>query len=146
MADELIRQAADMMREQAGAYRRLDAACAQLAAALTNGAPETITALVRAGETELLSMRSRLVRLMAALTTFADARAQTQAPISAEVRQAFAAASGELMDAASNFQRTQRRAAALASNGSIFATISIEMCGIQPVTYRAPYARQGGSR
>jgi hypothetical protein len=146
MADDLIRQAAQMMREQAGAYRRLEAACAQLASALTNGSAETISALVRAGETELLSMRSRLVRLMSALTAFADSRLQSAAPISAEARTAFAEASGELMEAASDFQRIQRRAAALANNGSVFATISIEMCGIPPVTYRAPYARRGEGR
>jgi hypothetical protein len=142
MADELINQAAELMREQARAYRRLDSACAQLATALASGLPETISALVRAGEAELLSMRSRLIRLMSSLTSFADSRASSPAPISGEARAAFAQASNELMQAASDFQRTRKRAAALANNGSVFAAVSIEMCGIPPVTYRAPYTRR----
>lgn len=146
MADDLIHKVAALMHEQAEGYRRLDAACGQLVAALTSGVPERISALVRAGEGELLTMRSRLVRLMSALTSFADARTPESAPISAEARAAFSQASQELRQAAQAFQRTQRRAAALANNGATFAAVSIEMCGIPPVTYRGPYARRGEAR
>ena len=59
MLDELIQNAAKLMREQAAAYRRLDSACHQLAAALVSGQPETIESLTRAGEGELLKMRYR---------------------------------------------------------------------------------------
>lgn len=142
MPEELIQQAAQLMREQAGAYRRLTSACEQLTASLVRGAPEVITSLVRAGEAELLQMRARLMRIMASLTAYADKRAAAQAmpAISAEARAEFGQASGDLLQAARDFQRIRARAAALAANGSNFTTTCIEMCGVQPTTYRAPYA------
>ena len=148
MLDELIQNAAKLMREQAAAYRRLDSACHQLAAALVSGQPETIESLTRAGEGELLKMRARLVQMMSALASFADARTGTdrQVSLSTETRAAFRDASHELLEAAQNFQRTQARAAALANNGAIFATVGIENCGMTPTTYRAPYARRGEVR
>jgi hypothetical protein len=75
MSDELILQAAGLMTEQADAYGRLDAVCRQLAAALVRGEPPVVDSLTRAGESELLRMRSRLVRITLSLTSFADARA-----------------------------------------------------------------------
>jgi fructoselysine-6-P-deglycase FrlB-like protein len=148
MADEFIRQATELMREQTGAYQKLSLACAQLLSALTEGTPEIITALVRSGEAELLLMRSRVVRLMGTLTAFADARARDEGAgrqlgnISPEVREAFAFASSELMESAREFQRVHRRTATLANNGAIFAATAIELCGIPPITYRAPYTRR----
>ena len=143
--DKLIHRAAELMREQAAAYARLDSACAQLTAALVRGVPESIESLTRAGESELLKMRARLVQVMASLTDFADARAKhpNAGSITAETRALFEGASQELLAAARSFQRTQQRAAALSHNGTSFASACIEMCGVPPTTYRAPYARRG---
>lgn len=141
MPETLIQQSTQLMREQAQAYRRLTSACEQLTASLVRGAPETITSLVRAGETELLQMRARLVRIMSALTTYADKRSQAGTlQISAEARTEFGQASNDLLQAARDFQSIRARAAALAVNGSNFTNNCIEMCGVQPTTYRAPYA------
>jgi hypothetical protein len=147
MSDDLIRRAAELMREQAAAYARLEAATAQLGAALVGSTPEQIESLTRAGEVELLKMRARLVQVMAALGAFADARAQaaTRPPVGREAREAFEAASNNLMQAARQFERTRRRAAALANSGASFASACIEVCGVPPTTYRAPYARRGES-
>jgi hypothetical protein len=51
-----------------------------------------------------------------------------------------------MLQAARDFQQTRERAAALATNGAAFAAVCIEMCGVQPTTYRAPYARYGEGR
>ena len=136
------------MQEQAAAYGRLDSACAQLSAALVRGEPSVVESLTRAGEGELLKMRSRLLQLMSALTAFADARAKSpeNSKLSAETRELFESASGELLRAARHFERTSNRAAALANNGASFVTACIQTCGIQPTTYRAPYARRGEAR
>lgn len=148
MSDELIQQTAALMREQTLAYRQLNSACEHLAAALIRDTPETIEPWTRAGEAELLKMRARLVRIMGALGNFADARvaAPESCKLSAETRAAFAAASNEMLQAARDFQRTRERAAALATNGAAFAAVCIEMCGVQPTTYRAPYSRRGEGR
>ncbi len=148
MLDKLVMQAAELMREQSDAYRRLDAACAQLTTALKQGSPEIVAALVRAGETELLKMRARLLRLMFALTAFADARAAlpSDSSISPSVREIFGQTSGELQQSAKAFRKTYGRATALAINGATFAAVCIEICGVQPTTYRAPYARRGEGR
>lgn len=136
------------MQEQAAAYRRLDSACAQLSAALVRGEPSLIESLTRAGESELLKMRSRLLQLMSALTAFADSRARSQEDVklAAETREQFESASSELLGAAHDFERTNARAATLANHGSTFVTACIQNCGIQPTTYRAPYARRGEAR
>ena len=99
MSDTLIRQAAHLMQEQAAAYGRLEAACAQLNTALVRGEPSVIESLTRAGEGELLKMRSRLLQLMSALTAFADARANSseESRLSPETRELFESASGELL-------------------------------------------------
>lgn len=145
MSDTLIRQAAQLMLEQAAAYGRLDAACAQLNAALVRGEPSMIESLTRAGEGELLKMRSRLLQLMSALTAFADSRARSpeESKLTAETRGLFESASNDLLSAARRFERTSSRVNALANNGSTFVTACIQTCGIQPTTYRAPYARRG---
>lgn len=133
------------MQEQRDAYARLDDACAQLNAALVRGEPSAIESLTRAGESEMLRMRSRLLQLMSTLTAFADSRAKSpeNSKLTTETRQSFESASVDLLRVAHEFERTRARAAALANNGSTFATACIQTCGIQPTTYRAPYARRG---
>jgi hypothetical protein len=145
MFSELIFQAAELMREQAADYRKLNSSCEQLVASLVRGAPSQIEAQTRTSEAQLLRMRARFVKVMAALSTFADSRAQgpESRNISPEAREAFETASNEMLKEAHNFQRLQKRAMALCSGGSTFTTASIEMCGVQPITYRAPYARKG---
>lgn len=145
MTSQLIEKAAELMREQAGAYRRLEDTAQQLAAALVNAGPETIEGLVRVGESELLRMRSRLVQIISALTAFADARAASAGQIALEpaVRAAFEEASANLLTAARDFQRAQRAASALSHSGSSFATAFMHTCGVPPTTYRGPYNRRG---
>ncbi|MGH9944960.1 MAG: hypothetical protein ACRD9R_21635, partial [Pyrinomonadaceae bacterium] len=148
MRESLVQRIAELMREQAAGFRRLDGAVQQLATSLVNGRPETIESVTRAGESELLRMRSRLVQIMSALASFADARpaggeANPSDPITHESRTLFESASRELMQAARDFQRQQQRARALAHNGSSFAAACIEMCGVPPTTYRAPYTGRG---
>jgi hypothetical protein len=145
MGEDMILQATELMREQTDAYRRLNSATTELSGALANSNPTAVAALVRAGEGELLDMRARLLRLMFKLTAFADKRATTpnEPSISASTRAAFSQASQELQTAARDFQRNNGHAAALAINGAIFASVSIELFGIQPSTYRAPYTRRG---
>lgn len=146
MTSQLINKAAELMRDQASAYRRLDATGQQLAAALVNAGPDVIETLVRSGESELLRMRSRLVQIISALTAFADARAaagDAQTPLEPTVRAAFEEASAALLAAASDFQRTHRVASSLSHSGSSFATAFIHTCGVPPTTYRGPYNRRG---
>lgn len=145
MGEELIVQATALMREQTQAYERLAAACAQLTAALAESKPEQVSVVVRAGETELLEMRARLLRLMFKLTKFADLRAAapTGVPISQPVRAGFSQASSELQMTAQHYQQIGGRASALAINGALYSSVCIEFFGIQPTTYRAPYARRG---
>lgn len=134
------------MREQAAAYRQLEVATGQLSAALVRGAPEAIESLTRAGEGELLRMRSRLLQIMSALTRFADARAAQSneaLKIAPEARREFEEASSELMRAADAFEKTRARASVLATGGASFASACIERCGVPPTTYRAPYSRRG---
>jgi hypothetical protein len=133
------------MREQAAAYRRLETAAAQLSAALVRGAADSIESLTRAGEGELLRMRSRLLQITAGLTAFAEARAQNAekpgASLSASARGEFETAAAELLAAARAFERVSARAAVLARGGSSFATACIQVCGVTPQTYRAPATR-----
>lgn len=145
MSEELILEATTLMQEQTEAYERLSKTCGNLAAALINSTPDVIGAIVRTGEIELLNMRSRLLRMMSALATFADARAASiETPaLSPNTRQAFSQASSALQKAASEFQQAGARTSALAVNGEILSAVCMELCGIQPTTYRAPYVRQG---
>ena len=147
MPDSLITRAAALMQEQAAAYTRLDAACVHLAAALVRGVPEQIESLTRAGESELLRMRSRLFEITMTLSLFADKRAAANeanrsASVTPEARTAFESASAELLAAAHAFERTQARTAAIAVSGSTFAAACLETCGVPPMTYRAPYTRR----
>jgi ATP-dependent Clp protease ATP-binding subunit ClpA len=148
MSDELVNTATRLMTEQAADFARLEVACKHLSQALVTGEPAGIDSLTRAGEIELLRMRSRLVRIIQSLTTFAEARAaapQTQ-KLSPEARAAFESASKEMLEAARKFQRTRETAVALTTSGSTFAAACIEFCGIQPTTYNGPYSRSGETR
>jgi hypothetical protein len=148
MTDDLIREATQLMNEQAGDYALLNHACEELCQALTHGQPAAISLLTRGGEAELFKMRARLVRIVRTLTAFADARAAhpESSSISPDVRVDFEAASGNLLRAARQFQRIRERAAALTLGGSTFATACIQVCGIKPTTYKGPYARNGEAR
>ncbi len=148
MTDDLINEAARLMNEQAADYERLGTACKRLAQVLIEGEPSVIESMTRVGESQLLQMRARMVRIIRTLTAFADARAKESetSSLSSEARSAFEAASTGLMTQAREFQLTRQRTAALTSSGATFATACIEMCGIQPTTYSAPYARNGESR
>lgn len=145
MGEDMILQATELMREQIDAYRRLNSATTQLTSALESSDPEKVTSLVRVGESELLDMRARLLRLMFKLTAFADLRAASprETAISTTTREAFREASNELQKIAGSYQRTYGHSAALAINGAIFASVSMEFFGILPTTYRAPYTRRG---
>lgn len=146
MPSQLIHKAAELMREQAQAYGRLDSTAKQLTGALVGGTPETIESLVRVGESELLRMRSRLGQIVATLTAFSNARTATQssdthAPsLDPQARAAFEFASSELTAAARHFERTRALASSLSLSGSSFAVAYIETCGVPPTTYRAPYS------
>ena len=139
------------MTEQFEAYARLESATLQLSAVLTCGEPNGIESLTRAGESELLRMRSRLLEITSALTKFAEMRSnQTEkTPLAPEVREQFEAAAKKLLEVARNFQKVAGRVSSLAVGGSSFATACIQMCGVPPTTYRAPvlkYTEGGISR
>src|SRR5690242_6652487 len=98
MSEELVNTATRLMTEQTADFARLEVACKHLSQALVTGEPATIESLTRAGEVELLRMRSRLVRIIQSLTAFAEARAaapQAQ-KLSSEARAAFESASKEM--------------------------------------------------
>ena len=150
MIDDLIDKAARLMDEQTRDYAKLEAACERLAGALIHGNPTTIESMTRCGDVELMQMRARLVRIIQALTAFADARSGAQSiapdPLGPEARARFESASNGLLAAANEFQRTRRRAASLTTSGATFATACIEVCGIQPSTYSGPYSRNAEAR
>jgi hypothetical protein len=148
MTETPIRETTKLMEEQALGYEQLDLSCSKLCEALIQGDPKAIEAMTRSGETELFPMRARLVRIVRALTVFAEARALApdSSPLSPEARTAFELASDRLLKSARNFQRTRARAAALTISGATFATACIETCGIPPTTYRGPYARSAEVR
>ena len=133
-------------RKRNGAFKDLFDFCHRVDKRIVNR--RVVESLVRAGESELLKMRSRLLQLMSALTSFADSRARSPegGKLTAETRELFESASGELLRVARDFERTGRRTAGLANNGSTFVTACIQTCGIQPTTYRAPYSRRGEAR
>jgi hypothetical protein len=143
MTETPIRETTKLMEEQARAYVQLERSCAELCRALIQGELLAIETMTRCGDTELFPMRARMVRIVRALTVFAEARALAPdaGSLSPEVRAAFEAASKTLLHAARTFQRTRARAAALTNSGATFATACIEVCGIPPTTYRGPYAR-----
>lgn len=150
MQDELIQKVAGLMTEQLNAYARLESATAQLSAVLVRGEPTVIESLTRAGETELLRMRSRLLEITSILTKFSELRAaQTEKiPLASEIREQFEEAAKNLLKAARKFQTVAVRASSLAVGGSSFSTACIQMCGIPPTTYRAPVLKyvEGATR
>jgi hypothetical protein len=143
MHNEMIKKVAGLMEEQASAYTRLESATTQLAVALVQGEPELIESLSRAGQTELLKMRSRLLDITATLTGFAERRAQEteKSPLDADIREQFDAMAKQLLDSARSFQKVAQRASSLAVGGSSFSSACIQMCGIPPTTYSAPYLK-----
>lgn len=140
MHNNLIQKISNLMDEQAAAYTRLESVTAQLSAVLVRGEPESIEALTRAGETELLRMRSRLLEITSALTDFAEMRTREEEkkPLEIAVRDAFDTAARSLLEAARKFQKLSNRVANLAINGTSFANACIENCGVSPSTYRPP--------
>jgi methylphosphotriester-DNA--protein-cysteine methyltransferase len=128
------------MNDQSSAYARLELATAQLTAALVRGEPNQIDALTRAGETELMRMRSRLLEITSSLATFAESRAaQTEkTPLDAETREQFDLAAQNLLTAARKFKDAAVQSATLANGGSSFANACIQMCGVPPMTYSKP--------
>lgn len=150
MQEELILKIANLMTEQSFGFRSLENVTNQLNAALVRSEPNAIENLSRAGETELMRMRSRLLEITNSLTAFSELNRQENAPnkIGAEVREKFETAANNLLDSAKNYQKINNRAANLALGGSSFATACIQICGVPPSTYRAPLLKyqQGGAR
>ncbi len=128
------------MGEQTSAYSRLESATAQLSTVMMQGEPAAVETLSKAGEKELLKMRSRLLEITSALTEFAELRGrQTEKePLNPEAREQFENSAKSLLAAAKSYKRTAGRASSLALGGSSFANACIQMCGLPPTTYRAP--------
>lgn len=150
MQDDLIRKVANLMSEQTSAYSRLESATTQLSAVMMRGEPNLVESLSKAGEKELLKMRSRLLEITSALTEFAELRAaQTErTPLDNSAREQFEMSAKSLLEAAKSYQKTAGRASSLALGGSSFATACIQMCGLPPTTYRAPVLKytEGATR
>lgn len=140
MQEELILKIANLMTEQAAAFKSLESLSNQLVTALVRCEPISIETLSRTGESELMRMRSRLLEITTSLSTFSELNRQEHSPqkISAEVREKFETAANTLITAAKDFQTICKRSANLALNGSSFATACIQICGVPPTTYRAP--------
>jgi hypothetical protein len=140
MQNELIQKVANLMSDQTSAYERLLSATNQLAAAMTHGEPGTVESLSRAGETELMRMRARLLEMISALTDFSEMRAEEaeKTPLDKTVREQFDGAAKQLIDAARSFQSAAARGASLALGGSAFSSACLQICGIPASTYRAP--------
>jgi len=143
MQDDLIRDIAGMMKEQAAAYGRLESATSQLSVALTTGEPAVIESLTKAGLTELTRMRARLLEMTSALTQFTELRAAQpeRIPLDPASRAAFESSAKTLLEGAKQFQRAAKVATGLARSGSAFSNACIQMCGVQPSTYQAPVLR-----
>lgn len=150
MQNELIKKVANLMDDQTSAYTRLQSATAQLAAALTQGEPNTIESLSRSGETELMRMRARLLEMISALTDFSEMRAgeTEKIPLDKFIREQFDTAAKQLIEAAGNFQRAANRCANLAQGGSSFSSACLQVCGVPATTYRAPVLKyaEGAAR
>lgn len=148
MHNELIRKVAELMSEQTSAYSRLESVSDQLASALMKGDPNPVESLTRAGETELLRMRARLLEITFVLTNFAESRARQdeKAPLDPQSREQFEAAAKKLLESAKDFRKVALKATNLALSGSSFASACVQMCGIPPTTYRAPVLKysEGG--
>lgn len=145
MQDDLIRKVANLMSEQTSAYSRLESATNQLSAVMMRGEPHSVETLAKAGEKELLTMRSRLLEITSALTSFAELRAAQieKIPLNSEAREYFEKSAKGLLAAAKDFQKTAGRASSLALGGSSFAMACIQMCGLPPTTYNKPVLKYG---
>jgi hypothetical protein len=147
MHNDLIHKASKLMREQAASYFQLQTTSSRLGEAMVLGDLALIESCRQSCERELFPMRARLVQLMSTLAVFSEERAKfPDNQIAADARNAFESASKELLDAARTFQRTQKLASTVATNGATLTSAFIEMCGVQPTTYRAPYARRTEGR
>lgn len=140
MQEDLIRKIADLMLAQSSSYASLESLTVQLVTALTRCEAHEIEALTRAGESALFRMRSRLLEITSALTTFAEARAGQETPtgLDAETREAFESAANGLIDSAKRYEKLSGRVSSLAMAGSSFAAAGIQTCGVPPSTYNAP--------
>jgi hypothetical protein len=140
MQNDLIQKVANLMGEQTAAYNRLQSATTQLAAAMVEGEAKTIESLSRAGETELMRMRARLLEMISALTDFSEMRAAEteKAPLDKFIREQFDGAAKQLIEAAGNFQKIAARTANLALGGMSISSACLQICGIPASTYRAP--------
>jgi hypothetical protein len=140
MQNELIQKVANLMDEQTSAYTRLQSATTQLAVALVQGEPDTVESLSRAGETELLRMRARLLEIISALTEFSEMRAEgvEKEPLEKFIREQFDTAAKQLIGSAKDFQKVANRCTSLALGGTAFSSACIQVCGISPSTYGAP--------
>lgn len=144
MQDELIQKVSNLMAEQAQAYARLRTATNGLQSALVQNDIAGIEKYTREGESELLWMRSRLLKITSELTQFAEYRAaQTdKQPLAQEVRDEFDGAAKNLIKVAGEFKQLTSRVANLALGGSSFATACIQICGVPPSTYRKPVLKK----
>src|SRR5688572_15970523 len=108
MQDDLIRKVANLMSEQTAAYTRLESATNQLSAVMMRGEPVAVESLTKAGERELLTMRSRLLEITSALTQFAEIRAQQteKTPLNSQARELFEKSAKDLLQSAKAFQKT----------------------------------------
>ena len=144
MQNTLIQKVAGLMNDQSGAYARLESLTAQLTAMLVRGEPNTIEALSKAGETELMRMRSRLLEITNLLTNFTELREAEaeKTPLETAIRENFDTAAKELLQAALKFKTASKHATSLALGGSSFSGACIQMCGVPPRTYNAPVLKQ----
>lgn len=128
------------MSEQSAAYESLESVTAQLIAALSRCEPNAIESLSRAGESELMRMRARLLEITAALTIFSEIRLSQPENFSLEpeAREKFESAANKLLANARNFGKTADRATSLTVGGSSFTNACIQMCGVPPTTYSPP--------
>lgn len=140
MQNDLIKQVAALMNEQAEAYERLETATKSLTSALTNGNTNLIESLTKSGEAELTKMRSRLLEITSTLTKFAESRQQQEnnTPLTPEVRDEFDEAAQRLLEVARNFEALAAKTTSLSVGGSSFAIACIQKCGIPPTTYKSP--------
>ncbi len=140
MQEDLIKKIANLMTEQAAAFTSLESLTKQLIAVLIRSEPNNIESIARAGETELMRMRSRLLEITTSLTAFSEINRQEnyQSTIRPEVREIFESAANVLLESARNYQKISKRTENLAHSGSSFATACIQICGVLPSTYRPP--------
>ncbi|MBS1792356.1 MAG: hypothetical protein JSS81_00800 [Acidobacteria bacterium] len=140
MKEELVKKIATLMTEQTAAFKSLESLTKQLISALIRNEPNNIESLSRAGDTELMRMRSRLLEITTSLTNFSELNRQdaTRSQLSSDVRSEFETAAQKMLEAAREYQKLSKRTENLALGGSSFATACIQFCGIPATTYRPP--------